>query len=140
MATHVYHTFDAAQVRKILSDPRGGVARDLVRRGIRVASQAKRELASSPKRIDTGRLRTSITQQLGSYNRMPLVRVGTNVKYARFVHDGTGLYGPRHAVIKPKQAKVLRWTKRDGTVRYAKFIRGMAPNPFLKKALKAARG
>src|SRR4030042_2452356 len=137
--SNVHHTYDAATVRAILSSSRGGVARDMLRRGVRVASAAKKNLGSNPKRFDTGRLRASITQQLASVNGKPIVQVGTNVKYARWVHDGTGLFGPHAQLIRPKQAKVLRWTSK-GKVVYARSTRGMRPNPFLKNALKAAKG
>jgi hypothetical protein len=65
------------------------------------------------------------------------------VRYARWVHNGTGIYGPRHRPIKPKRAKALRFKGRrfgkSGWV-YARQVKGMKPNPFLEDALIAARG
>jgi hypothetical protein len=66
------------------------------------------------------------------------VRVGTGVSYALYVHDGTGLFGPKHALIRPRSKKVLRWKGKSGYI-YAKYTRGMQPNPFLKNALKAGK-
>lgn len=37
------------------------------------------------------------------------VEVGTNLKYARYVEEGTGLYGPKGSRIYPKGGKVLAW-------------------------------
>jgi hypothetical protein len=136
----------------ILDSPQGGTARDLLRRGLRVESAAKRNLGSNPKRVDTGRLRGSVTHQLltttGARGSRLSMRVGTNVSYARMVHDGTGIYGPYGEVIRPKNKKVLRWrSKAYGAKKgkskgyaFARYVVGMRPNPFLKKAIPAARG
>lgn len=37
------------------------------------------------------------------------IQVGTNLHYARYVEEGTGVYGPKGTPIKPKQAKILAW-------------------------------
>lgn len=39
--------------------------------------------------VDTGNLRASITQKISLTDKEIVGRVGTNVKYALFVHDGT---------------------------------------------------
>lgn len=139
----VRHVLDTAELHKLLRSPNGAVARDILRRTLRVESAAKRNLGggggSGPKRVNTGRLRASITHQLLVVGDKPVGRVGTNVKYARYVHDGTGVYGPRHTPIRPKRAKVLRWTSRGGQVVFAARSRGMQPNHFLRNALRAAR-
>lgn len=88
------------------------------------------------------------------------MRIGTNVKYARFVHDGTGLYGPRRRAITAKGGGLMRWpvrgqsSSRRSTVpgrgrvttrsmrpqqyAYARKVRGMRGTPFLRNALPAA--
>lgn len=143
MATVTYsHRLDLAAVQRLLTSPNGGVVRDLLRRGLLVETQAKRNLGGigGPKRIDTGRLRASIATQVVHRNGAPAVIVGTNVNYAILVHEGTGIYGPRHAPIRPRRAKRLRF-KPKGSRRfvYARQVRGMAPNRFLANALTAAR-
>lgn len=53
--------------------------------GIQATSYAKTELTNDPVRVDTGRLRNSITntvQDNAAY-------IGTNVEYAIYVHEGT---------------------------------------------------
>lgn len=137
-------------LRARLTAKGGGVLRDLLRRGLLVESAAKRNLSGigGPKRIDTGRLRASITTIAIDRDQRPVVLVGTNVKYARWVHDGTGIYGPRGTRIHPRSAKVLVWPsvkygKSKGKFRgkaVARWTRGMRPNPFLKNALIAAKG
>jgi hypothetical protein len=144
MATvHYSHQLDTAALRRVLSSERGGLGRDLLRRGLKVETQAKRNLAggpSGPKRIDSGRLRSSVTTVMVERNGDLAVLIGTNVRYARYVHDGTGIYGPRRQMIRPKRAKLLRF-KPKGSSRYvfAKQVRGMVPNMFLVSALSAAR-
>lgn len=144
MATVAWgHQLDLGAVRKLLTSPTGGVVRDLLRRGLLVETQAKRNLGGigGPKRVDTGRLRASIATIVVTRDGAPTVLVGTNVNYARFVHDGTGLYGPRHAPIRPRRGKFLRFRPR-GSRRwvYARQVKGMRPNRFLANALSAARG
>lgn len=150
MATVTYsHRLDLSAVNRLLTSPTGGVVRDLLRRGLLVETQAKRNLGGigGPKRIDTGRLRASIATQLVHRDGAPAVLVGTNVNYALFVHEGTGLYGPRHQLIKPKTGKVLVFPSKAHGKKKGKFkgrvvvrsTKGMAPNRFLANALTAAR-
>lgn len=140
----VYHKLNTVQIDYILRSPSGPVARDLLKRGIRVQSKARRNLAGSadsgPRRIDTGLLRASIATNLGLRGSQLVMRVGTGVYYARWVHDGTGIYGPRGQKITPRTAKflVFRWKKMGNKLVVTKSVKGMKPNPFLKKALPAA--
>jgi hypothetical protein len=141
---HVTHQLNQQQIDRILTSPAGPVAKALLVRGYRVQAQARKNLgggASGPKRIDTGKLRTSISVQLRRIGTDVLtVRIGTNVRYAIWVHDGTGLYGPLHRVITPKTKRYLRF-KPHGSDKYvfAQSVKGMRPNPFLADALWAAR-
>lgn len=137
----VTHKLDPIAVRALLSGNEGPVAKTLLARGYRVESRAKQNLSggkSGPKRINTGRLRASITTQLVRRGGYPAVRIGTNVKYAMWVHDGTGLYGPRHSYIYPKTKRYLRW-KPKGAQKYvyAKRTKGMRGNSFLVSALES---
>lgn len=137
------HRLDLTAIRQLLASPQGGVAQDMLRRGLLVETQAKRNLGGigGPKRVDTGRLRASINTQLVTRQGVPIAVVGTNVYYARWVHDGTGLYGPKHRVIKPIRRKRLRFRPRgQRSWVYAREVKGMVGNPFLANALTAARG
>ena len=137
------HQLDLGAVQQLLTSRQGGVVRDLLRRGLLVETQAKRNLGGigGPKRIDTGRLRASIASVVVTRNNRPAVLVGSNLNYALFVHEGTGVYGPKHAPIRPKRAKRLRFKPRGSRKWvYARQVKGMAPNRFLTNALHAARG
>jgi hypothetical protein len=134
----------------MLKSPAGAVAKDLIKRGKRVESRAKRNLTgtgTSPRRINTGHLRASINTNLLMRPQGLAVRVGTGVSYAIYVHNGTGLYGPKHTLIRPRFSKVLVFRskiygakkgKYAGLV-FARYTRGMKPNPFLTDALPAFR-
>lgn len=130
----------AAIARLFVSDK---VQAAMFLRGLRVETRAKVEISSSPRRVDTGRLRASIhtsriTRVIG-YPRKG-ARVGTSVFYARFVHDGTGIYGPRHTPIVPTTKRVLRFRPKGSlSYVYARSVRGMRRNQYLLNALPAAR-
>lgn len=140
---HFTHRLNMTALNQLLSGPQGGVAQDMLRRGLLVETQAKRNISGvgGPKRVDTGRLRASINTQLVVRDGKPIAVVGTNVFYARFVHDGTGLYGPRHRRIYPVRRRRLRFRPHGrGRYVYARSVKGSPGNPFLRNALVAARG
>ena len=59
----------------------------------------------------------------------------TRKKYAKWIDQGTGLYGPRKQYIRPKKANFLRfyWDKAGGIV-YARRVRGVKPAKFSEQA------
>lgn len=87
--------------------------------------------------VDEGRLansaRVSFTGELEG-------RVGTNVFYAPFVAQGTGIYGPRKRPIVPVRARMLRWVDKQGNEIFARQVRGQKPNDFPGRALERTRG
>lgn len=151
MPTHVRHQLHPQAIQALLASPQGGLAKDLFTRGLRVQAAARRFISGSgpghPKRVDTGQLRNSVSVQLVSVDGLPAVRVGTKLGYARWVHDGTGVYGPRHAPIRPRQAKVLVFKSKQFGAKKGKFrgkvvvrqVKGIPGNPFLRDALKFAK-
>lgn len=142
MGAYVYHQLDRSAIKKLLTSSDGPVAREILRRSIKVESAAKRNISGTggPKRVDTGRLRASITHAIVMTTGKPVGRVGTNVNYALYVHEGTGIYGPRGAYIIPKRSRFLVFTAKDGKTVFTKRVSGMKKNQFLKNALKAAKG
>lgn len=52
----------------------------------------------------------------------------------KWITGGTGIWGPRRAVIRPVRAKVLRFVI-GGKVIFAAWVRGMKPNPFVDRAM-----
>jgi hypothetical protein len=147
----ITHQFNNKLIDKIIKSPVGGVAKDALRRGYRVQARARRNLSgvtgSGPRRVDTGALRASIKVTLYTNITNMTVRVGSNLRHARWVHDGTGIYGPRRTRITPRRARALVWRAKtgagsNGRGRWRGYVvvsstRGMRPNPFLRDALPA---
>jgi hypothetical protein len=141
----IRNVLDPAAINRLLTSPQGGVARDLLRRGYKVQGAARRLCP-----VDHGRLRNSIIPILVVRSGMVICEVGTDVEYAMFVHNGTGIYGPRHMRI--NVGHVMVWQARKATqtgkfipkrfrsTTFAMSTRGMRGTPFLKDALPAAMG
>lgn len=93
--------FDAAGLAELFLSPQGDTARDLARRAIRVESAAKlnatgREYGDGTRgpRVRTGRLRTSITWEIGRDSQGLVADIGTNVVYGRYLELGTDRMRP----------------------------------------------
>jgi hypothetical protein len=128
----------------LLASPTGGVYKDMHQRGNRVLRAAKRLCPT-----DTGRLKQSISLEMSSIGNTVIVRVGTNLKYGLYIHEGTADKGTGY--IYPKNFKFLRFPivnnsgqgrrryKAGATAQYAyaKRVRGIKPTPFLRDALPA---
>jgi phage gpG-like protein len=125
-----------------------GAEDDLRVRANRVLNAARR-LAP----VDEGRLRASIAVEFSREGDTTVARIGSNLPYAMFVHEGTGLYGPRHAMIRPRAKQFMRWPVKNNSgsgnrrysggstssYAYARQTRGVPARPFLRDALDAAR-
>lgn len=124
-----------------------GAADDLRQRANRVLNAARR-LAP----VDEGRLRASIAVEFTTGpGGVPVARIGSNLEYALFRHEGTGIYGPRGAMIRPRTAKFMVWSVRNnnyvttggkrntGQLAFARETKGIKGVPFLLDALDAAR-
>jgi len=62
----------------------------LVACSIQGANNCANELENAPRRVDTGRLKTSINGTVRGNSAV----IGTNVEYAVYVHDGTSKMSP----------------------------------------------
>ena len=76
--------FDEAALAELFDSPSGPAGKELARVANTVTRIAKR-LAP----VDTGRLRSSIVNELGRDGRGLVARVGTNVEYAPYLELGT---------------------------------------------------
>lgn len=136
------------EMQRLLGGPKGAVWADIQMRGNRVLRQARR---IAP--VDQGALRSSITLEMRSVQGVPVAIVGSSLKYALYVHEGTGLYSKRSpGYIRPVRASVMRWPQKNNSGRgirryvggrtkgysYAMKTRGFPGRPFLRDALPAA--
>lgn len=120
----------------------GQVYQAIDRTGRDVANQAKRNA-----NVDTGVMRAGIRNETNTESGRIVARISTPVEYGLYQHEGTGIYGPRHRVITPKKGRFLRFEvsgptgprqrgdRGQSNVVYARYVRGVPPNPFLYNAL-----
>jgi hypothetical protein len=90
----VHQELDIPAINSQLHGQGGRVVRDMLRRGLRVQTVARKKAPA-----DSGRLRGSISlgteaREVQGTSTFAIV-VGSDVKYAIWVHNGTGLWGPR---------------------------------------------
>ena len=128
-------TISQTGLQRLVSDPRTPTYRQMTRIGRAVQSTAQ-QLAP----VDTGRLRQSGDTQMRPGRGSLVARVGFSAKHALWVHEGTGIYGPRRTPITPRRARMLAWRDRRGGWRYARSVRGMRPRRFLTRATRLVTG
>lgn len=95
-------------------------------------------LAKQKAPIEYGNLRGSINTRgpKATANNVE-ASVGTNMHYARYQEEGTGLYGPRKQPITPKSGKFLVFTV-GGKKIFAKSVRGVRPKRYFRGAKEEA--
>jgi len=135
----VRHEYNPRAMHAILAAPGGGLEKNMFLRATKIQAQARKNLQRAPTRVKTGHLRASILIVPYKAKGYTAFRVGSDLNYARYVHDGTGIYGPKHHLITPKSAHVLAWHGNEGEFVFAKHVKGMRPNPFLRDALAAGK-
>jgi hypothetical protein len=143
-----YVKLNDAEIQRLLRSPQGPVAMDLIRRSNRVVNQAKRLCP-----VDEGRLRSSLASELRQDRGDLVARVGTNLDYGLFIHEGTGIYAGK-GPITPKRGKYLRWPVKNNSGQgrrrykagataqyaYARKVKGVKGRPYLRNALPAGLG
>ncbi|ONK13137.1 HK97 gp10 family phage protein [Streptomyces sp. MP131-18] len=86
-----------------------------------------------------GPLRASIQSEITDRPGEVLGEVFSDLDYARYVHEGTGVYGPRRRPIRPVRRQVLTWRDLGSGERvFARQVEGQRPRPFLMDGLLAA--
>lgn len=120
-------------IAHMLRSPTGIVGRDARRRAHRVRAVAR---TLAPKR--SGRLAASISAELKIRPSGVAYEVGSHLNYARYVHDGTGVYGPFGRPITARSGSVMVFRGRDGGVVYARTVSGTRGTHYLTRALVAA--
>jgi hypothetical protein len=97
------------QVNAIIRGEMEAAIRD-VGRFVRAQAAIYPPKADSASYRRTGTLGRSITVSKPAWSGKSVqVEVGTNLHYARYVEEGTGIYGPNKRKITPKTAKALAW-------------------------------
>lgn len=136
---------NAQALREALEGPGGLVYRDVLRRSNRVLNSARRNCPT-----DEGRLKASLAMEIRTEGTAVVGRVGTNLTYALYVHEGTGIFAGKGYIV-PVRARVLAWPVKNnqgGSPRryrggktaeyaFAKRVKGVPGRPFLRNALDA---
>jgi hypothetical protein len=90
MATvRVTNRLNTNYIRTRVARPGGPLENHLSLIALAVQSAAKERIRQSPERIDTGNLLNSIQIVIYYRNGMPIARIGTDVEYSVYVHEGT---------------------------------------------------
>jgi hypothetical protein len=98
-----------------------------------------------------GRLKNSLSMEIGLVSGTVVARVGTNVYYGLYIHEGTANKGTGY--IYPKNSRLLKFPVINNSGKgnrrykggatqqyaYAKRVKGIKPRPFLRDALSAAK-
>lgn len=83
--------------------------------------------------VDHGKLQGS---WFPVWNNQTMIRaVRSAAKYASWVNDGTGIYGPRGEIIKPKLGRLLGPFMYNGRKIAVPWIRGQKPQHFVEKSI-----
>lgn len=121
--------------------PGGPVDQAVAKAAGRTRDRAKQNLTSAG-RIDTGSLRQSIvSERTSSPPNQITYQVGSPMMYGQWsaaeLHErGTGIYGPRHSMIVPRRARILRFKPKGATAYvFAPAVKGMEGTRFLERAL-----
>lgn len=94
--------WNEVELARLLRSPLGPTALDLSRRAIRVQNQAKLNATGRPgPRVDTGRLRSSISWRLGEDAQGLYADIGTGVPYGRILELGLTRNGRRFPFLVP---------------------------------------
>jgi phage gpG-like protein len=125
---------DQSAINKAMTGRGGPVWQAALRAGGYVRDQAKLDLTNNGL-VNTGKLRNSIESQVSAKGTQVVATVGTDVEYARFVHDGT------KSPIVPRRARALRFKPKGSSVFvFAAKVRGTKEtgrySPFMTNALK----
>lgn len=134
-------TINDAEVDRLLRSADGDVYKAVER-----VVLATRNLAVSMAPVDDGPLRASLRTRMQATSREVKGWVYSNLEYALYVHEGTGIYGPRGQPIRPKRGQYLVFEARNarttprgrGNLVFAREVRGQRPQRYLLNALRAA--
>jgi hypothetical protein len=126
----------ATQVAAILREERQRALGDAM--GI-VVSEVR---ASIPRR--TGRTAERVTYLIMVVGDQVIGQFIPGSKVLEWLEEGTGIYGPQHEVIRPRNAQALRFRNRGGRASggayrrgswaFAAFVRGIKPRKYVEHA------
>lgn len=123
---------DSTELRKMLQE---ATKKQLTLQAIKVQTAARQNCP-----VDNGTLRRSISYVItGTSPESMVARVGSNVEYALYVEEGTGIYGPKRKRIVPRTKEFLRFMpKGAANFVFARSVKGMPGRHYLARAIQSA--
>lgn len=110
--------WDQAAIQQILRGPGGEVAKVIEKFCIKVQAKASRLCP-----VDTGRLRSSISYDVGADAKGIVGYVGSNVEYAPYVEFKQPFLRPAlfgaGSIVTGSDSEMVTYTRKDGTTRQA---------------------
>lgn len=82
-------SYNYGNAKVLFTSPTSGLVKNMRARALATQTAAKRRLRADPRRIDTGLLLNSIQVREYFATDGIVERIGTDVEYSIFVHDGT---------------------------------------------------
>lgn len=141
-------SIDRAQLTRMFQDQAVAWANAM---GQKVVNEAKTRCP-----VDTGRLRSSIAYTVDLTPTTCVLKVGSDLEYARYIEEGTGIHGPERRRITPTSKKALKFptphargphgpgfrrpSQADRGFVFARSVAGIPANPFMADALAAVFG
>lgn len=124
---------EGALLKKLLENP-GEVSRKMLWSGMtnlveEIEARAVKEIP-----VKAGNLVHSVTSTVSADGRKGMV--AATAKYAAYVHEGTGVFGPLGKKIVPTIKKALFW---PGAAHPFRSVKGQRPNPFFTRALQKTK-
>lgn len=102
-------------------------------KGLTMACLSVEEDAKKDQPVDDGILRASITHDVSQDGDTFVGVVGTNLEYAPYVHQGTGIYA-----VEGNGRKEVPWVYKGKDGKFYS-TKGMKPKPFIFDALEKNR-
>jgi len=103
--------------------------------GIRRVTVAAEAVVVEEAPVREGNLRDAIMSFIRGAGRDTEGHVVPTAPYSKYVHEGTGIYGPHGTPIVPRVKKALAFTY-GGRKVVVKSVKGQKKNPFVKRAKK----
>ena len=135
--------FDVSCLERMARETPMLFERTVQQMGQQVEGDAKRLVKGSiggMKAQATGNLRGSIGLRMTGALGSTAAEIYATAKYAEFVHEGTGIYGPlkRPFIVRARRAKALAFMGKAGSMVFRRqvTIQGMRPRPFLAEAAR----
>ena len=124
---------------EVLKELHKRVDKALEEAGMFLEGEAKKFIQKSPKRVDTGLLRNSITWAISG--EAPATNAYTGDKESKYKKPGSGIPGGTYSGTAPKDPEEKKAVYIGTNVKYAIYVHEgtsrMTPNRFLKNAVQA---